>query len=78
MSIKKVLAGVAILATGLIIASQSYAGNGRGAMDGTGPLSITSGCQGPFGQAAPGTGQQIRNRGQRWGVNAVGQPGGRR
>jgi hypothetical protein len=75
MNIKKVLVGIGILATGLILATQSYAGHGRGAMDGTGPISITSGCQGPFGTSPAGTGQQIRNRGRAAGINTGGQTG---
>jgi len=60
---KRVISGALILVTALSIASVSYAGHGRGAMDGTGPISITFGCQGPANPAMqPGTGQQMQTR----------------
>ncbi|MEJ5300006.1 MAG: hypothetical protein WHS38_03360 [Thermodesulforhabdaceae bacterium] len=60
---KKLVSFVMVLAMLLVVASASYAGRGRGAMDGTGPLSITSGCQGPPNATMqPGTGQQMQMR----------------
>lgn len=74
---KKLFTLVSILIAGLLFVSNSYAGNGRGAMDGTGPISITSGCQGAPGTAQPGSGNQMRH-GQRNGINSQGQGFGRK
>ncbi len=62
---KKVwMVGVIVGVATLIVSLNAYAGKGRGAMDGSGPLAITSGCQGnPPSGWQPGTGQQVR-RGQ--------------
>ncbi|MCX7823815.1 MAG: hypothetical protein N2260_10305 [Syntrophobacterales bacterium] len=74
---RKSLILISLIAAGLIFASISHAGNGRGAMDGTGPISITSGCLGKAGITQPGLGKQL-SWGRKTGMNFQGQGFGRR
>lgn len=77
MRSKKSFVSIAVLVAGLMFTSISYAGNGRGVMDGTGPLSVVSGCQGTYGPQA-GSGQQQMYRGKNSNTKLNGNSFGRR